>query len=60
MPPTIKTRFSLAYFSFNLGSFRADPLRAHEDSAEKSGETLRGRGPDPAGLPRGWLNDKKI
>ena len=22
MPPAIKTRFSLAYFSFNLGSFR--------------------------------------
>jgi hypothetical protein len=41
MAPTIKTRSSPVYFLFNLGSFRADTLRAHEDSAEKLRETLR-------------------
>jgi hypothetical protein len=41
LPPTIKTRLSPGYFLFTLGSFRADTLRGHEDSAEKLRETLR-------------------
>jgi len=41
LPPTIKTRFSPVYFLFNSGSFRADTLRVHENSAEKLRKTLR-------------------